>query len=251
MLSIAKLNCTPTFPRSEKCPSRLARTGLANLKVLASGRLHARASLPSGCKEPQVARQPEACNFLARRQILHATILIGLHAQAASAGPTIEITSDEPGIGRHPANKQDLLLVHYVGRIKETGQVFDSTLGGLAYRDGGPGVLRPVALQIGGGPVPGFCAGLRQGSLPAKKNVILKLDFTEKALCYTELGFSRDVLAPYAFVPAGSTLEYDVQLLRLSSRGPDELTQGIDRCGQGGAAQQVEKCGQIEIAEFV
>lgn len=40
-----------------------------------------------------------------------------------------------------------------------------------------------------------------------------------------ELAFSKDVLAPYAIVPGGSTLEYEVQLLRLSSRGPDELTQ--------------------------
>ena len=27
--------------------------------------------------------------------------------------------------------------------------------------------------------------------------------------------------------------------------------QGIDRCGQGGAAQQVQKCAEIDIAEFV
>jgi len=181
-----------------------------------------------------------------RRQLLCTTLLIaGLHAPPASAGPTIEVTSDEPGIGRHPATSRDLLLVHYVGRIKETGQIFDSTLGGLTYRDGGPGVLRPVAIQIGGGPVPGLCAGLRQGlegmRVGGKRSFIVP----------PELGFSKDVLAPYAFVPAGSTLEYDVQLLRLSSRGPDELTQGIDRCGQGGAAQQVAKCSQIEIAEFV
>lgn len=42
---------------------------------------------------------------------------------------------------------------------------------------------------------------------------------------FAELGFSRDVLAPYAIVPAKSVLQYDVRLLRLSSRGPDELTQ--------------------------
>lgn len=27
--------------------------------------------------------------------------------------------------------------------------------------------------------------------------------------------------------------------------------QGIDRCGQGGAAQQTQKCDEISIAEFV
>lgn len=34
------------------------------------------------------------------------------------------------------------------------------------YRDGGIGVLRPAALQLGGGPVPGICEGLAQASTP-------------------------------------------------------------------------------------
>lgn len=32
------------------------------------------------------------------------------------------------------------------------------------------------------------------------------------------------MLAPYAVLPGGSTLQYEVELIRLSARGPDELT---------------------------
>lgn len=39
-----------------------------------------------------------------------------------------------------------------------------------------------------------------------------------------ELGFRRTVLAPYAVVPEGAALVYEVELIRLSARGPDELT---------------------------
>lgn len=39
-----------------------------------------------------------------------------------------------------------------------------------------------------------------------------------------ELGFGdRPALAPYGIVPAGSGVRYEVQLLRLSRRGPDAL----------------------------
>ena len=61
----------------------------------------------------------------------------------------------------------------------------------------------------------------------------------------------RTVGAPYAIVPPDSTLRYEVELLRLSSRGPDALTEGIARCGAGGAGATTEKCDQIDIAEFI
>ena len=32
-----------------------------------------------------------------------------------------------------------------------------------AYRDAGPGLLRPVVIRVGGDPVPGVCEGLTQG----------------------------------------------------------------------------------------
>ena len=61
----------------------------------------------------------------------------------------------------------------------------------------------------------------------------------------------RSVGAPYAIVPPNATLQYEVELIRLSARGPDELTQGISRCGAGGASGSAEQCEQIEVAEFL
>ncbi len=59
------------------------------------------------------------------------------------------------------------------------------------------------------------------------------------------------VLAPYAVVPGGSSLVYEVELLRLSAVGPDQLTAGISKCGQGGAGQQSGNCADISYAEFL
>lgn len=59
------------------------------------------------------------------------------------------------------------------------------------------------------------------------------------------------VLAPYAVVPGGSSLVYEVELVRLSAVGPDQLTAGISKCGQGGAGQQSENCANISYAEFL
>jgi len=167
-------------------------------------------------------------------------------ASAEEGGaPSITIDQDVPGIGSHGAAKGDLLLLHYVGRLKDSGQVFDSTRGGLMYRDGGLGVLRPVIIRLGGDPVPGICAGLRQGLLG------MTVGGRRTFSVPPELGFRSTVLAPYAVVPGGAALQYEVELLRLSARGPDELTKGVERCGQGGAGAQTEKCGEITYAEFV
>lgn len=61
----------------------------------------------------------------------------------------------------------------------------------------------------------------------------------------------RVIGAPYAIIPSDSTLRYEVELLRLSSKGPDALTEGISRCGTGGAAASAEQCDKIDIAEFI
>lgn len=61
---------------------------------------------------------------------------------------------------------------------------------------------------------------------------------------------SQTVLGPYAVIPGDSTLRYEVELIRLSRSGPDNLTNGIARCGQGGAGQQASGCDSISHAEF-
>ncbi|GLC36207.1 hypothetical protein PLESTF_001468300 [Pleodorina starrii] len=173
-----------------------------------------------------------------------APTIIGNDAVANAA--SIDILEDQKGIGSRGARRGDLLLFHYVGRLEATGQVFDSTRGGLAYRDGGPGVLRPAAVALGGGPVPGICEGLQQAlegmSIGGRRTVRVP----------ASLGFgSQPVLAPYGIVPAGSTLLYEVELLRLSAVGPDQLTKGISKCGAGGANQQAENCTNISYQEFL
>lgn len=96
--------------------------------------------------------------------------------------------------------------------------MFDSTKGGLKYRDGGPGVFRPVVVRLSGYPQPGICLGLQQAvegmRIGGKRTVKVP----------AQLGFGEQtVLAPYAVVPGGSTLQYEIELLRVSSVGPDLL----------------------------
>lgn len=142
----------------------------------------------------------------------------------------------------------DLVIVHYEGKVQGTGVVFDTTrpAAGLRYRDGGLGVLRPAVLALNGSPVPGFCKGLELAILGmrvgGKKSVVVP----------PQLGFaSSTAIAPYAIVPPGSTLEYTVELLRLSAVGPDALWSGISGCGLGGASQNLQNCGLITAAEFL
>ncbi|KAJ9508473.1 hypothetical protein QJQ45_012009 [Haematococcus lacustris] len=89
------------------------------------------------------------------------------------------------------------------------------------YRDGGLGVMRPIILRLGGGPVPGVCAGLQQGVRG------MRVGGRRTFVVPPELGFSTSVNAPYATVPLGSSLQYEVELIRLSTRGPDDLTRQL------------------------
>jgi hypothetical protein len=66
------------------------------------------------------------------------------------------------------------------------------------------------------------------------------------------LGFGGGaVLGPYGVVPGGSTVQYEVELLRLSRRGPDALMSGIAQCGPGAANARTAGCADIQPAEFV
>ncbi|KAG2451096.1 hypothetical protein HYH02_004364 [Chlamydomonas schloesseri] len=188
----------------------------------------------------------DACPRRTFLAVAGAALLATTRPPAAAAAASIDILEDVKGVGSRGARPGDLLLFHYVGRLEGSGQVFDSTRGGLKYRDGGAGVFRPAAIALGGGPIPGICDGLQQAltgmSIGGKRTVRVP----------PELGFGGAAVgAPYAIVPAGSTLLYEVELLRLSAVGPDQLTRGIAKCGAGGANQQDENCGAITLAEFL
>jgi len=178
-----------------------------------------------------------------------AALLSGPTSAATTEPPTedgISIISKEEGTGIAAAKLGDLVLVHYVGRLKD-GTVFDSTRGGLNYRDGGEGKLRPVSIKLGGDPVPGITQGLQTAILGMRINGTTKVSISPK------LGFGNttSVLAPYAVVPPGSILEYEIELIRLSRRGPDALLTGVAQCGGGFAMERTKGCEVIAPGEFL
>ncbi|KAI8468395.1 MAG: hypothetical protein J3K34DRAFT_11260 [Monoraphidium minutum] len=199
-------------------------------------------------------RSADALVHTPRRALLGLPLAAAALAAAAAAAPgaavaaaEIEVLSDEPGSGAAEARAGDLLLVHYTGYIGDSSVVFDSTCGeGLTYRDGGPGALRPLALRLGGSPLPGICAGL-QAAFSG-----MRVGGRRSVSVPPELAFGSQVaVAPYALVPPGSGVRYEVELLRLSRRGPDALFKGLSKCSQGGASATTENCAAIEPAEFL
>ena len=226
-----------------QAPRRLARPGMRPGGVTSSRRA-ASTLVPAACGHSQSTRRALLINLTTLTPILLASQVLESRANEPEA---VEITSDVTGSGSHAATDGDLLLIHYVGQIEPSGIVFDSTRGGLNYRDGGLGVFRPVIVQLGStSPTPGIIKGLREGLYG------MKVGGKRTILVQPEKGFGGQLVgAPYAVVPPNSVLRYEIELLRLSTKGPDELTRGIARCGTGGASASSEACKAIEIKEFI
>lgn len=67
-----------------------------------------------------------------------------------------------------------------------------------------------------------------------------------------QLGFgTAPALAPFAALPGGSTLRYELELVRLSRSGPDALVHGVSQCGGGFVNERTRGCADIEPAEFL
>lgn len=190
---------------------------------------------------------PLESRTLGRRHALLAAAAAAVLAipRAAQAADTVVDLS--PGVGTAAAQAGDLVLLHYVGTLQDGGAVFDSTRGGLLFRDGGEGSLRPVTLRLGSDPLPGIVPGLAAGILGMHVGGMRRLVVPAAQ----GFGETTAVLAPYAVVPPGSTLVYEVQLLRLSRRGPDELMSGVAGCGIGGASERTQGCADVSFAEFL
>lgn len=202
-------------------------------------------------------------------------------AESLPTTDAVSVLSQEEGTGTVAAQQGDLVLVHYVGRLSD-GTVFDSTRGGLVrqpkplflhpticstpsllffansmgpifnfilqkYRDGGDGVFRPAIIKLGADPVPGIVAGLTAAIVGMKVGSKVTVNVPPS------LGFgsTTQVLAPYAIVPPGSELKYDIELVRLSRRGPDALLQGVAQCGGGFVNERTKGCADITPAEFL
>ena len=81
----------------------------------------------------------------------------------------------------------------------------------------------------------------------------MKINGKIKVSFPAELGFGNttSVLAPYAVVPPGSVLEYEIELIRLSRRGPDALLTGVSQCGGGFVMERTKGCDSITPAEYL
>ena len=161
----------------------------------------------------------------------------------------IKIVSDKEGFGTKAAKTGDLLLVNYVATIGD-GTMVDTTLGGEKYFTNGtqqsvqPAAARPVIVKVNDliTPVPGQPKGLKIGVEGMRVGGVRTFEVPE---CF---GLS-DVRSPFALIPGGATVTYEVTVLRLSDTGPDALFKDVAGCGLGGANTMVNGCDAIVPAE--
>ena len=138
------------------------------------------------------------------------------------------------------------MLVNYVATLAD-GTTVDTTLGGATYFTNGdqksvqPAEPRPVIVKVNGAdPVPGIPRGLKRGVEGMRVGGVRVLSIPPA------LGFGdAPVRSPYALVPGGSTLTYEVTVLRLSDAGPDALFKDVAGCGLGGANTMTNGCAAI------
>jgi len=161
----------------------------------------------------------------------------------------IKIVSDKEGFGTKAAKTGDLLLVNYVATIGD-GTMVDTTLGGEKYFTNGtqqsvqPAAARPVIVKVNDliTPVPGQPKGLKIGVEGMRVGGVRTFEVPE---CFG----SSPVRSPYALIPGGATVTYEVTVLRLSDTGPDALFKDVAGCGLGGANTMVNGCDAIVPAE--
>mmetsp|Transcript_1383 Transcript_1383/g.1874 ORF Transcript_1383/g.1874 Transcript_1383/m.1874 type:complete len:268 (+) Transcript_1383:138-941(+) len=143
--------------------------------------------------------------------------------------------------GSRGAQAGDWVLISYQGKIKATGQVFDSTRGGLTYMNGGVAEYQPRLFQLNAkNPQPGIVSGLYKAIEGMKVGEIRKADISA-AEGYGDMA----VVGPFAEVPARSDLEYEIQILRMG-RDIQRMLRATSRCGAGGQAAQTSGCRDIE-----
>jgi hypothetical protein len=193
---------------------------------------------------------PSDAKMISRRAV--AALAVGaaaLHPLPARA-EDIKIVSDKEGFGTKAAKTGDLLLVNYVATIGD-GTMVDTTLGGEKFFTNGtqqsvqPAAARPVIVKVNDliTPVPGQPKGLKIGVEGMRVGGVRTFEVPE---CF---GPSGAVRSPYALIPGGATVTYEVTVLRLSDTGPDALFKDVAGCGLGGANTMVNGCDAIVPAE--
>jgi hypothetical protein len=92
--------------------------------------------------------------------------------------------------------------------------------------------VRPLALRLDGYPTPGICAGLLQALAG------MRVGGRRTAVVPAGLAFGASpAAAPYGIVPGGAAVRYEIELLRLSRRGPDALFKVRPFAGRRAAAR--------------
>lgn len=192
----------------------------------------------------------DAKMMMGRRAVAALAVGAGFLLPARPArAEDIKIVSDKEGFGTKAAKTGDLLLVNYVATIGD-GTMVDTTLGGEKYFTNGtqqsvqPAAARPVIVKVNDliTPVPGQPKGLKIGVEGMRVGGVRTFEVPE---CFG-LGAVR---SPYALIPGGATVTYEVTVLRLSDTGPDALFKDVAGCGLGGANTMVNGCDAIVPAE--
>ena len=193
---------------------------------------------------------PSDAKMMGRRAVAALAVGAGFLLPARPArAEDIKIVSDKEGFGTKAAKTGDLLLVNYVATIGD-GTMVDTTLGGEKYFTNGtqqsvqPAAARPVIVKVNDliTPVPGQPKGLKIGVEGMRVGGVRTFEVPE---CF---GLS-DVRSPFALIPGGATVTYEVTVLRLSDTGPDALFKDVAGCGLGGANTMVNGCDAIVPAE--
>ena len=193
---------------------------------------------------------PSDAKMMGRRAVAALAVGAGFLLPARPArAEDIKIVSDKEGFGSKAAKTGDLLLVNYVATIGD-GTMVDTTLGGEKYFTNGtqqsvqPAAARPVIVKVNDliTPVPGQPKGLKIGVEGMRVGGVRTFEVPE---CFG----SSATRSPYALIPGGATVTYEVTVLRLSDTGPDALFKDVAGCGLGGANTMVNGCDAIVPAE--
>ena len=193
---------------------------------------------------------PSDAKMMGRRAVAALAVGAGFLLPARPArAEDIKIVSDKEGFGTKAAKTGDLLLVNYVATIGE-GTMVDTTLGGEKYFTNGtqqsvqPAAARPVIVKVNDliTPVPGQPKGLKIGVEGMRVGGVRTFEVPE---CFGSIA----VRSPYALIPGGATVTYEVTVLRLSDTGPDALFKDVAGGGLGGANTMVNGCDAIVPAE--
>ena len=215
-----------------------------------------RASVPDATDASSSAIPAIDVHPIVPRRVLGVSATAALFATSIAPSPArandddLEVVSETAGFGAKTAKTGDLVLVNYVATVGDDTLV-DTTYGGEKFFTNGaqqsvqPAEPRPVIVRVNGiDPVPGQCAGLKRAVEGMRVGGVKTVRVAPAA------GFGDAATrSPFALIPGGSVVTYEITVLRLSDTGPDALVKDVAGGGLGGANTMTNGCGGIVPAE--